>query len=138
MMRFVVVALMSLILVVPAFGAAHKDTYPVPCSEVWAAVKDTLGNPENYSIVATDDTKMTAMYDVHHAVHTSITGAALQRTNSVALNPQGTGCEMQVHSNYSGWNHSDAGDFKKRVDESLTKLKAAQPSEPAKPEGATK
>jgi len=138
MMRFVVVALLSLTVVVPAFGGTHKDNYPVPCSELWGAVKDALGNPENYSIVATDDTKMTAMYDVHHAVHTSITGAALQRTNSVALNPQGSGCEMQVHSNYSGWNHSDAGDFKKRVDESLTKLKASKPSEPAKPADASK
>ena len=138
MMRFVVGALMSLILVVPAFSSAHKDTYPVPCSELWTAVKDTLGNPSNYSIVTTDNTQMTASYDVKHAVHTSITGAALQRTNSVALNPQGTGCEMQVHSNYSGWNHSDAGDFKKRVDESLAKLKASKPPEPAKPEDVTK
>jgi len=138
MMRFVVVALMALILVVPAFGGVHKDAYPVACSELWAAVKDTLGNAENYSIVTTDNNQMTASYDVKHAVHTSIAGAALQRTNSVALNPQGSGCEMQVHSNYSGWNHSDAGDFKKRVDESLAKLKAAKPSEPAKPEDATK
>jgi hypothetical protein len=138
MMRFVVVGLLSLSVVVPAFGAAHKENYPVPCSELWAAVKDTLGNPANYSLVSTDNNQMTASYDVKHAVHTSITGAALQRTNSVALNSQGTGCEMQVHSNYSGWNHSDAGDFKKRVDESLAKLKAAKPSEPAKPEDATK
>jgi hypothetical protein len=137
-MRIVVVALLSLTFVVPAFGKNHQDTYPVVCSELWAAVKDTLGNAENYSMVASDDTKMTAMYDVHHAVHTSITGAALQQTNSVALTPQGTGCNMQVHSNYSGWNHSDAGDFKKRVDESLAKLKAAQPSEPAKSPDTTK
>ena len=137
-MRIVVVALLSLTLVLPAFGGTHKDNYSVPCSDLWGAVKDTLGNAENYNIVASDDTKMTAMYDVHHAVHTSITGAALQRTNSVALTAQGAGCEMQVHSNYSGWNHSDAGDFKKRVDESLAKLKAAPPSEPAKPPDATK
>jgi hypothetical protein len=138
MMRSVVLVLMSLALAVPAFGKSHNDTYPVPCSELWGAVKDTLSSPENYSIVATDDTKMTAMYDVHHAVHTSITGAALQRTNSVALTAQGTGCEMQVHSNYSGWNHDDAGDFKNRVNESLAKLKAAKPSESAKPPDATK
>ena len=132
MMRFVVAGLLSLTFVVPAFGGAHKDNYSVPCSEVWAAVKDTLANPDNYSIVTSDDKAMTASYDVHHAVHTSIAGAALQRTNSVALNTQGNGCEMQVHSNYSGWNHSDAGDFKKRVDESLAKLKGTQSSEPAK------
>ena len=35
--------------------------------------------------------------------------------------------EMQVGSNYSGWEHNDKGDFKTRVDESLAKLKAAQP-----------
>jgi len=137
-MRIVVVALISLALVVPALSKNHQDTYPVACSELWAAVKDTLGNQQNYSIVASDETKMTAMYDVHHAVHTSITGAALQQTNSVALTPQGNGCQMQVHSNYSGWNHSDAGDFKKRVDESLAKLQAAKPADPAKPADTSK
>jgi hypothetical protein len=116
----------------------HKDNYPVPCSQLWSAVKDTLGNAENYSVVASDDTKMTAMYDVHHAVHTSIAGAALQRTNSVALTPQGSGCEMQVYSNYSGWNHSDAGDFNKRVAESLANLNAPKPADTAKPEAAAK
>jgi hypothetical protein len=138
MMRFVVVALMLLTVAMPAFGGAHKDNYPVPCSQLWGAVKDTLGNAENYSIVASDDTKMTAMYDVHHAVHTSIAGAALQRTNSVALTPQGSGCEMQVHSNYSGWNHDDAGDFNKRVAESLAKLKAPKPADTGKPVAVAK
>ncbi len=138
MMRFVVVAFMLLTIVMPAFGGAHKDNYPVSCSQLWSAVKDTLGNAENYNIVASDDTKMTAMYDVHHAVHTSIAGAALQRTNSVALTPQGSGCEMQVHSNYSGWNHDDAGDFNKRVAESLAKLNAPKPADAAKPEAAAR
>ena len=43
--------------------------------------------------------------------------------------------EMQVVSNFSGWEHSDRGDFKKRVDESLAELKNATPPEsaPAKP-----
>jgi hypothetical protein len=45
---------------------------------------------------------------------------------------------MQVKSNYSGFEHSDAGDFKKRVEDSLAKLKAAKPSEPAKPADAPK
>jgi len=46
--------------------------------------------------------------------------------------------EMQVVSNYSGWEHNDRGDFKKRVDESLAKLTAAAPSQPAKPEAPAK
>jgi hypothetical protein len=53
---------------------------------------------------------------------------------SVTLVPMGTGCEMQVVSNYSGWEHNDRSDFKKRVDESLAKLKAAAPAQTAKPE----
>jgi len=39
---------MLFILAVPAFGSAHNDTDPVPCSELWAAVKDNLRNSGNY------------------------------------------------------------------------------------------
>ena len=130
MMRSVVVALISLIFVVPSFGNTHKDTYPVPCSELWAAVRDTLKSSGNYGIIASDDNAMTASYTVGYS--------ARRGMNSVALHPQGTGCEMQVDSAYRGLMHDDAGDFKKRVDESLAKLKAAQPSEPAKPAEVTK
>jgi hypothetical protein len=132
--RLVVAALISLVLALPAFGKTYKSTYPVPCSDVWSAVKDTLSNPENYSVDESDDAQMTAAYKVKHAAHVTITGAALQRTNHVALLSKGTECEMHVVSNYSGFEHDDKGDFKKRVDDSLAKLKAAPPSQPAKPE----
>jgi hypothetical protein len=138
MMKFVVVALISLALALPAFGKTYKSTYPVACGEVWSAVKDTLSVPENYSVVESDDAQMKATYDVKHSAHVNISGAALQRKNHVTLVPQGAGCEMQVVSNYSGWEHDDKGDFKKRVDESLAKLKAATPSQPAKPADASK
>jgi hypothetical protein len=81
---------------------------------------------------------MTASYNVKHAAHVTITGAALQRTNHVTLVSKGTSCEMQVVSNYSGFEHDDKGDFKKRVDESLAKLKAPTPSQPAKTPEANK
>jgi hypothetical protein len=138
MMRSVVVALMWLAVALPAFGKTYKSTYPDPCSEVWGAVKDTLGNAENYSVTESDDAKMTASYNVKHAAHVTITGAALQRTNHVTLVSKGTVCEMQVVSNYSGFEHDDKGDFKKRVDDSLAKLKATTPSQPAKPPDASK
>src|SRR5271157_6503168 len=138
MMKFVIVALMSLAPALPAFGKTYKSTYPVPCSELWGAVKDTLSNPENYSVVSSDDTKMTAAHDVKHAAHVNVSGAILQRTNHVTLVSKGAGCEMQVGSNYSGWEHNDRGDFKTRVDESLAKLQAAKPAEPAKPQDSTK
>ena len=136
--RFVVVALMSLSLALPVFGKTYKSTYPVSCGEVWGGVKDTLSNPENYTVVESDDTNMTATYHVKHSAHVTITGAALQRKNRVTLVSKGPVCEMQVVSNYSGFEHNDRDDFKKRVDDSLAKLKAAKSSEPAKPADAPK
>ena len=138
MLRFVVVALLSLTFVVPAFGRTYKSTYPDPCSEVWSAVKHTLSSPENYTVQKSDDAQMNAFYDVKHSAHVTITGAALQRTNQVTLIPKGTGCEMHVVSNYSGFEHNDQGDFKKRVDDSLAKLKASKPADPAKPADTNK
>ena len=136
--RLVVAALMSLALALPAFGKTYKSTYPAPCSEVWSAVKDTLSNAENYNVVESDDTKMTASYNVKHSAHVNVSGALLQRTNRVTLVPKGAECEMQVVSNYSGWEHNDRGDFKKRVDESLAKLAATTPAQPAMPEAPAK
>jgi len=127
----VVVALISLALALPAFGKTSKNTYPAPCSDLWGAVKDVLSNAENYNVEESNDTLMTAAYKVKHSVHVTITGAALQRTNHVALVSKGTECEMQVKSNYSGFEHDDSGDFRKRVEESFAKLKAPKPAEPA-------
>ena len=132
MMKSVVTGLILLIVSLPALGKTYKSTYPDPCSQLWGAVKDTLSNPNNYTVTETDDAKMHADYDVKHAAHVDISGALLQRKNHVTLVPKGAGCEMQVVSNYSGWEHNDQSDFKTRVDESLTKVKAANASEPAK------
>jgi hypothetical protein len=136
--RSVVVALMLLSLAIPLLGKTYKSTYSVACGEVWGGVKDTLGNAENYTVVESDDAKMTATYQVKHSAHVTITGAALQRKNHVTLVPSGSGCEMQVVSNYSGFEHNDRDDFKNRVDESMAKRKAAKPSEPAKPQAPAK
>jgi hypothetical protein len=137
-MKYVIVALMSLSLALPVFGETYKSTYPISCSEVWGGAKDTFSNPQNYTVVKSDDAKMTASYHVKHTVHVTITGAVLQRKNKVTLVPKGPACAMQVVSNYSGFEHNDREDFKKRVDDSLAKLKAAQPSEPARPADAPK
>jgi hypothetical protein len=120
----------------PVFSKTHKDTYPNACSEVWTAVKDTLGNAENYSVKMTDEARMTTTYSVKHSAHVTITGALRQRPNTVSLISKGTGCEMSVESNYSGFEHNDAGDFTKRVNESLAKLKESPPAAPAKPADA--
>ena len=137
----VVVAMLALALALPAFGAGkktYKTTYPVPCSELWGAVKVALGNPDNYKDVQSDEDKMTAEYNVKHSIHWSVIGAVNQGKNHVSLLPIGTTCEMSVVSMYSGLSHNDQGDFKKRVDEALAKLKIAPSSQPAKPEDPTK
>lgn len=136
--RLVVVALISLALALPAFGKTSKNTYPVPCSELWGAVKDTLSNAENYNVEESNDTLMAASYKVKHAAHVTVSGAVLQRANHVSLVSKGTECEMQVKSNYSGFEHNDSGDFRKRVEESFAKLKESKPAEPAKPEAPAK
>ena len=81
---------------------------------------------------------MTATYKVKHAAHVTVSGAVLQRANHVALVSKGAECEMQVKSNYSGFEHDDSGDFRKRVEESFAKLKGAKPAEPAPPAAPAK
>ncbi|HTY64330.1 MAG TPA: hypothetical protein VMG30_18920 [Acidobacteriota bacterium] len=137
--RLLFIALLSLAL--PTFGAGgktFKTTYPISCSEVWGAVKVALGNPDNYKDVQSDDDKMTAEYNVKHSIHWSVIGAVNQGKNHVTLLQTGTTCEMSVVSMYSGLSHNDQGDFKKRVEEALDKLKSASPSQPAKPEDPAK
>ena len=133
MVRFALVAFIISAFALLAFSGTHKETYPNACSEVWAAVKDTLANPENYTVKISDEAHMAASYSVKHAAHVTITGALRQRPNTVSLSSSGTGCQMQVQSNYSGFEHNDAGDFVKRVNESLAKMKGSAASEPAKP-----
>ncbi|MGJ5816527.1 hypothetical protein [Paludibaculum fermentans] len=119
----------------PAYGKTHKATFTSACGEVWAAVKDTIGNTENYTIKVADETRMMATYNVKHSTHVSITGALRQRPNTVSLAPQGNGCEVSVQSSYSGYEHDDAGDFNKRLNEALVKRRDAK-TEPQQSNGA--
>ena len=117
MKRFVVSILLALT-AIPAFGSTHKDTFNVSCNELWRAVKDTLRNSGKYGIISIDDKELTASYNIGG----NLTG---KRINSAVLNSKNNGAsyELQVQTAYSGLVNNDYGDFKKRVDESLTKLK---------------
>jgi hypothetical protein len=126
MKKTVILALVALTIGAPAFGKTHKDSFDVPCKQLWPAVKDTLRNSGKYGIIGIDNTEMTASYNI---------GGYMggKRTNSVVLNPKSdNACEMQTQTSYTGLGHNDAGDFRKRVEKSLEKLKDAKPSEPAK------
>jgi hypothetical protein len=131
MKRLLAIALVVLV-AAPSFAKTHKDMYAVPCSTLWAAVKDTLRNSGKYGIIGIENTEMTASFGIGG----TLTG---KRINSVVLNSKGdSSCEMQVQTAFSGLVNNDAGDFKKRVDESLSKQTPAQPAAapPAKTEGA--
>lgn len=134
MLRFAIAVLLLFTFALPLHSKTHKVTFTTACGDVWTAVKDTLGNAENYTVKITDETRMIATYSVKHSAHVTVTGALRQRPNTVSLSPQGTGCEMEVQSNYSGFEHNDAGDFNKRVNEALAKRKDAPPAEGAKPQ----
>ena len=114
---------------IPADAKTHKESYTIPCSTLWPAIKDTLRNSGKYGIISITNDEMTASYNIGG----SLTG---KRTNTVLLNPAGTGCEMQIQTAYSGFVNNDASDFKTRVDASLAKLKAAPPATDPKPDAS--
>ena len=118
-MKRIVPLVLLLTFAVPTFASTHKDVFNVSCNELWRAVKDTLRNSGKYGIIGIDDSEMTASYNM---------GGNLmaKRTNSAVLNSKdnGASCELQIQTAYSGLGTNDAGDFKKRVDESLAKLKS--------------
>lgn len=130
MRRFTVAVLTLLIVVKPSFARMQKDMYPVSCSALWFAVKDTVRNSGNYAIVAIDNTEMIASFAI--GVGQSI------RIDSAVLNAKGDTCEMQLQPLYEGPFSNDGADFKKRVDKALTQLQSSQPVGPARPDSPTK
>jgi len=132
-MKRIVLAVLLLVVASPAFASTHKELYKVPCKVLWLALKDTLRNSGKYGIIAIDNAEMTASYNIGG----NLTG---KRINSAVLNSMenGNSCELQVQTAYSGLVNNDAGDLKKRVEESLAKLKDAPPDTPNSPTEQTK
>jgi hypothetical protein len=127
MKRFVLVILL-LTLAVPGFASTHKDMFNVPCSVLWPALKDTLRNSGKYGVIAIDNSEMMASYNMGGNL-----GA--KRINSAVLNSKdnGNSCELQIQTAYSGVFNNDAGDLKKRVEDSLARLMSASGAKPASP-----
>lgn len=125
MKRFVLLV-MLLTLAVPALASTHRDNFNVSCNELWRALKDTLRNSGKYGIIAIDNAEMTASYNMGGNI-------MAKRTNSAVLNSKdnGASCELQIQTAYSGLVNDDAGDLKKRVNESLVKLKGQPLQDPA-------
>jgi hypothetical protein len=132
MKRFVVAALSVLIVAPPSFAKTHQEMYSVPCTTLWPAVKDTLRNSGKYGIMSLENTEMAASYSM------GMGSVGQKRINSVSLNSKGESCEMVIQSGFGGWGTNDAGDFKKRVDASLEKLKTTSPGAPVQQDDTRK
>jgi len=129
MRRFAAAVLMSLMAEGVSFAKTHNEMYSVSCAVLWPAVKDTLRNSGEYSVLWMDNGEMTAAFAIG-------AGQGL-RIPSVVLNAKGETCEMQLQTPYGVLFTDDSGDFKKRVDASLAKLQRLQPAS-AKPGGPGK
>jgi hypothetical protein len=116
MSRFSLLPLL-LVLAAPAFARP----VPVPCSDLWSAVTETLGNTGNYAILSISDKQLKASFIV--------IGAVFPANNYIWLKPKQDGCDLQVRMGFTG--NDDGFALRRRVNRALTKKRVARPSPPA-------
>jgi len=117
MVRFLLLPLLFS-LAVSGVAKPHNEKQPIPCSDLWTAVNETLGDAGNYKIVAMDNDQMKANFIV--------VGARFAQMNLVELKPRESGCELQLRIGFTG--ADDEGAFRNRVSRALKKLNAAKAS----------
>ena len=122
MPKFLVPLLFVLVFTAPAL-AKSADVYPVPCKDLWEAVKDVLGNEHNYGIISEDDETQRAMFVV--------VGALVHYTQKVILRTKDSGCIADATVLEVGPDNSDWRQFQHRLAQSLAKLQAARAKPPA-------
>lgn len=120
MLKFLITSFLMLIMATPLL-AKPKEVYPVSCDDLWAAVKDTLNNPNNYGISSVNDVEQKASFVV--------IGALVVYTDRVALAAKTGGCGMKTTILEDGPDNPDWRQFHHRVQRSLTKLQAAKPKQ---------
>lgn len=118
--------LLSLFLLFVLATPAFAKPFPLPCSELWGAVTDTLGNPGNYAINSFDDSQMKASFIV--------VGSLFPAVNSLFLKSKGNGCELEIRMGFTG--NDDGTALRSRVRRAVAKRMAAKPTPPAPAAGA--
>ena len=101
-----------------------RKKQPISCSDLWVAVTDTLGNGNNYSIVAIDPEARRASFIV--------VGALFSQSETVRLKEGKSGCNLQVRFGFTG--ADDEGAFRKRVSRAL-KIRSAKNQDSGNHEG---
>ena len=109
---------------VSSFAKEH-DVYPMSCDALWSAVKDTLGNQNDYSVIALDEAGQKASFVV--------VGETTPYRDMVALAARDHLCAMKLTILQVGPDNSDERGFRKRLGKALAKLQAAAPRAPATP-----
>ncbi len=99
---------------IPAFAGTPKA--PLPCSELWPAVKATLGNGKNYIVEAMDSEEMKANFVVK--------GALYPQMNLVQLKDKKKGCDLELRIGFTG--ADDEAAFRSRVRRAFKKMTAAK------------
>jgi hypothetical protein len=118
MFKLLFTSFFMLVVAAPAMGKS-KDVYPVPCTDLWAAVTDPLNNPRDYAIIS--------MNDVEQKVSFVVIGNLTVYTDKIALITKDGGCAMKETFLQVGSDNSDWRQFHHRLDRSLARLQAAKP-----------
>jgi len=113
-------SLVSIFLLVLATTAFAKP-YPLPCSDLWSAVTDTLGNERNYTILSSDNIRMKAYFIV--------IGSSFPATHTAYVKARPKGCELEVRMGFTGLD--DEGFLRSRVNRAFVKRRSAKPTPPA-------
>ena len=106
----------------PSFAKSH-DIFPLSCDVLWSAVKDTLGNPNDYSVIAMDEAGQKASFVV--------IGETTPYRDMVAVSSHDEGCAMKLTMLQVGPDNSDERGFRKRLGKALVRMQAAKPAKPA-------
>lgn len=114
-MKNLILAGVLVLTAAPMFGQVQVYSYAIPCDALWPAVKDTVRNSGNYATVLLDDAEMVASFAIGVGDGFRIESAILNRTDS--------GCQLRISPLYQPGLANDAGDFKKRLDNTLSALK---------------
>jgi hypothetical protein len=115
--------LLLLVFCVPTYAKSKsldpvKGVYPVSCDDLWAAVKDTLGNKSNYALSSVNDLELHASFIV--------VGDLILYTDRVTLFPKEGGCTIKAEIGEVGAENTNWREFHKRLGKSLARLQAAK------------
>lgn len=115
--RTLIIVSFLLVSSLPVFAKNNHDVYPVGCDVLWTAVKDALGNPNDYGVSSMDDVNERASFVV--------IGSLTMYRDTVALTPRDNGCAMKLAMLQVGPDYSDERGFRNRLKRAMAKLQAA-------------